>query len=79
VLVDGATPTAKMGRRFWYTLYKDAMDGLLEQLEGVAADQGSSSAEVVLSNYISETERRQYRREAMREELAAVFGGESDV
>ena len=74
VLVDGETPSAKMGRRFWYTIYKDAVDRMEDQLEGVADDQGSSSINVIMSNYISEDEKRQYRRDAMREELAAVFG-----
>lgn len=73
VTVDGDTPTAKMGRRFWYTTYKDAIDDLVTRLEGVAADQGSASAEVVVSNYLSDEALRQYRRDAMRETLATVF------
>ncbi|WP_089673869.1 hypothetical protein [Halohasta litchfieldiae] len=71
--VDGATPTAKMGRRFWYSIYSDATEAFVEQLGGIASDQGSSSAEIVYSNYLSEEDRRKGRR-AMREELAQVFG-----
>jgi len=40
VTVDGETPTAKMGRRLWYTMYKNAVTELAEELEEVAADQG---------------------------------------
>jgi len=73
VRVRGETPTSKMGRRFWYTAYANAQKRLLENLDAIAADQGSSDASVVLKNYLSETERRQYRREYMRERLAEAF------
>jgi len=78
VTVEGEIPTAKLGRRFWYTLYKDSMGELRKQLEGVATDQDSASADVVLANYLSEGERWKQRHEAMREELVAVFGGENN-
>ncbi|MFD1562538.1 tyrosine-type recombinase/integrase [Haloarchaeobius amylolyticus] len=74
VRVRGETPTSKMGRRFWYTAYANAQKQLLENLDAIAADQGSSDASVVLKNYLSEAERRQYRREYMRERLAEAFG-----
>ena len=77
VTVEGTTPTAKMGRRFWYTTYNEAVKQMMEGLEGIAADQGSSSTEIVSQNYLSEAEKRRYRRESMREELSAVFGEES--
>ena len=73
VTVEGATPTAKMGRRFWYTTYNEAVKQMMEGLEGIAADQGSSSTEIVSQNYLSEAEKRRYRREAMCDELKAVF------
>jgi len=47
---------------------------MMEGLEGIAADQGSASTDVVSQNYLSEAEKRRYRRESMREELSAVFG-----
>ncbi|AFK21284.1 site-specific integrase (plasmid) [Haloferax mediterranei ATCC 33500] len=78
VTVDGKVPTAKLCRRFWYTAYQEAVDDMLAQLEGVAADQGSKSASVVMSNYLSEERRRSFRRQAMREKLAAVFESEAD-
>ncbi|KAB1189919.1 tyrosine-type recombinase/integrase [Haloferax sp. MBLA0076] len=78
VTVDGETPTAKLCRRFWYTAYQEAVDDMLSQLEGVAADQGSKSTEVVMSNYLSEERRRSFRRQAMREKLAAVFESDTD-
>jgi integrase len=74
VSVEGDTPTAKMGRRFWYTTYNEAVKQMMAGLEGIAADQGSSSTEIVSQNYLSEAEKRRYRRESMREELNEVFG-----
>ena len=74
VTVEGATPTAKMGRRFWYTTYNEAVKQMMEGLEGIAADQGSSSTEIVSQNYLSEAEKRRYRRESMCDELNEVFG-----
>jgi integrase len=78
VTVEDETPTAKMGRRFWYTTYNEAVKQMMEGLEGIAADQGSSSTEIVSQNYLSEAEKRRYRREAMCEELSMVFGNGSD-
>ncbi|EMA36300.1 tyrosine-type recombinase/integrase [Halobiforma nitratireducens] len=75
VRVQGELPTSKMGRRFWYTTYNRAMTNLRENLDVIAAEQGSSDSAVVMKNYLSEDERRQYRREFMREQLEDVFGG----
>jgi len=47
---------------------------MMEGLKGIAADQGSTSTEIVSQNYLSESEKRRYRRESMREELSGVFG-----
>jgi integrase len=77
VTVEGETPTAKMGRRFWYTTYNEAVKQMMEGLEGIAADQGSSSTEIVSQNYLSEAEKRRYRHESMRDELSEVFGDPS--
>jgi len=74
ISVEGELPTAKMGRRFWYTTYNEAVKQMMEGLEGIAADQGSSSTEIVSQNYLSEAEKRRYRRESMRNELNEVFG-----
>ncbi|MFP8891859.1 tyrosine-type recombinase/integrase (plasmid) [Natrialbaceae archaeon A-CW2] len=73
VRVGDDKPTSKMGRRFWYTTYLESQKQLLESLDVIAADQGSSDASVVLKNYLSEEERRKYRREFMRERLAEAF------
>ena len=78
VTVEGEPPTAKMGRRFWYTTYNEAVKEMLSGLEEVAADQGSASAEIVSQNYLSEAEKRRYRRESMREELTRSFGDQKD-
>ena len=73
VTVAGGTPTPKHGRRFWYSLYGDAVREVAERFADVAEEQGSASARVVLDNYLSEAERRKHRREAMRAELRAAF------
>ncbi|GCF16139.1 hypothetical protein Harman_40740 [Haloarcula mannanilytica] len=73
VTVDGARPTPKTGRRFWYTTYGAAVRRVAERFEGVAAEQGSASAQVVLDNYLSESEARSHRRAEMRETLAGLF------
>ncbi|WP_425499823.1 tyrosine-type recombinase/integrase [Natrinema caseinilyticum] len=73
VRVRGESPTSKMGRRFWYTTYLDSQKRLLENVDAIAADQGSADPSVVLKNYLSEAERRRYRREYMRERLAKAF------
>ncbi|ELY68928.1 tyrosine-type recombinase/integrase [Natrinema versiforme] len=73
VRVRGEWPTSKTGRRFWYTTYNQAMTDLLDNLDVIAGEQGSSDPSVVLKNYLSEAERRKYRREFMRERLAEAF------
>lgn len=74
VTVGDETPKAKMGRRFWYNSYQEAVSQLLDQLDEIAAEQGSDSAEVVMQNYLSEERRRSHRRDAMRDTLNSVFG-----
>lgn len=73
VTVDGDTPTPKTGRRFWYTTYGAAVRRVAERFEDVAAEQGSASAQVVLDNYLSESEARSHRRAEMRETLTGLF------
>lgn len=75
VTVDGEMPTPKMGRRYWYTAYGDAVRRVAEQFADVAAEQGSKSVEVVLDNYLSEAEKRRHRREEMRDNLEGLFAG----
>lgn len=73
VTVAGGTPTPKMGRRFWYSLYGDAVRQLAERYTPIAEDQGSSDPGVILDNYLSETERRKHRRKIMHDELANLL------
>ncbi len=77
VRVYGEQPTSKMGRRFWYTTYADAVSELTDDLEMIAAEQGSADPSVVLKNYLSKAEQRKYRREYMRERLAEAFEGDN--
>lgn len=78
VRVDGTTPTPRTARRFWYATYVDATAAALDHLDGIAADQGSASPEVVFRNYLSETRRRAIRRRFMRESLAEAFDAAAD-
>lgn len=72
--IDGATPSPKLARRFWYDAYASSMEVVLGSLDEVAAEQGSTSPEVVLRNYLSEARARKLRQEYMREQLADAFG-----
>jgi integrase len=74
VHVDGGLPKPHMARRFWYSQYQDALADVLDRLNVIADEQGSSSADVVHQNYLSEEKRRKARRPAMRESLADAFG-----
>lgn len=73
VTVDGAVPTPKMGRRYWYTAYGQAVKRVVERFEDIADEQGSSSAEVVLDNYLAKHEKRRHRRSEMRRDLNRLF------
>ncbi|EMA54383.1 integrase family protein [Halococcus salifodinae DSM 8989] len=73
VTVAGKTPTPKMGRRFWYSLYGEAVQQIAERYTPIAEDQGSSDPGVVLDNYLSEAEQRKHRREAMHDELVTLL------
>ena len=75
VQVHGESPSPKMGRRFWYQQYSEAVSELMEELSAIAGDQGSASETVVWESYNDEATRRQLRRDAMREKLAAAFEG----
>ena len=74
--IGGASPSPKMGRRFWYDAYSSSLDVVLGSLDEIAAEQGSASADVVLQNYLSDSRARKLRREYMRDQLAAAFGEE---
>lgn len=71
--IDGEKPVPQMGRRFWYDAYSSALDIVLEGIDEIAAEQGSSSPEVVLQNYLSDERLRTLRRDHMRESLANAF------
>jgi hypothetical protein len=73
VRVRGELPTSKMGRRFWYSAYADAVEIVIERLQSVAHEQGSSDPMVVFRNYLSEEKRREYLRDSMYDHLAEAF------
>lgn len=73
--IGGEKPVPGMGRRFWYDAYSSSLSVILDELEAVAAEQGSSSAEVILTNYLSEERLRRLRRDHMRGRLAEAFEG----
>ena len=74
--IGGEKPVPQMGRRFWYDAYSSALDIVLEGIDEIAAEQGSSSPDVILQNYLSDERLRTLRRDQMRERLAAAFEGE---
>ncbi|WP_206731804.1 tyrosine-type recombinase/integrase [Halorubrum amylolyticum] len=78
VRVRGELPTSKMGRRFWYSAYADAVEVVIERLQSVAHEQGSSDPMVVFRNYLSEEKRREYLRDAMYDRLAEAFEGSTE-
>lgn len=71
--IDGQRPSPQLCRRFWYDAYSAVLDGVLEGIEAIAAEQGSSDPHVVMQNYLSDSRSRQLRREFMREQLAVAF------
>ncbi|MCW8173704.1 hypothetical protein D8S78_24150 [Natrialba swarupiae] len=72
VRVQGNLPTSKMGRRFWYSTYADAVETIIDRLQSVAHEQG-----VVIQWWCFRTtsrkKRRGYLRDAMRDRLEKAF------
>jgi site-specific recombinase XerD len=75
--IQGERPSPQLCRRFWYDTYTAVLEGVLEGVEEIAAEQGSSDPQVVMQNYLSDSRSRQLRREFMREQLMGIFRGES--
>lgn len=73
VRIDGQRPVPKMGRRFWYRTYSEAIEQVAQQLRDIAEEQGSRDPQVVVDNYLSSTERRKQRRTYMADRLAGLF------
>ncbi|SFL68567.1 hypothetical protein SAMN04487950_4602 [Halogranum rubrum] len=67
--IDGERPSPQLCRRFWYDTYTAVLEGV----EEIAAEQGSSDPQVVMQNYLSDSRSRRVRREFMREQLAEAF------
>jgi site-specific recombinase XerD len=76
--IDGERPSPQLCRRYWYDTYTSVLEGVLDELEGIAAEQGSDDPSVVMSNYLSEERARRVRREFMRAELAEAFEGATE-
>jgi site-specific recombinase XerD len=71
--IEGERPSPQLCRRFWYDRYAEALDAVVDELEDVAAEQGSADPEVVMQNYLSADRARRLRRERMRANLATAF------
>jgi hypothetical protein len=71
--IEGERPSPQLCRRFWYDTYTAVLEGVLEGVEEIAAEQGSSDPQVVMQNYLSDSRSRQLRREFMREQLTDIF------
>ncbi|THE63128.1 site-specific integrase [Salinadaptatus halalkaliphilus] len=72
--IEGKRPSPQLCRRFWYDTYTVALEGVLEGINEIAAEQGSSDPQVVMQNYLSDSRSRQVRREFMQDQLNAAFG-----
>ena len=71
--IEGERPSPQLCRRFWYDTYTAVLEGVLEGVEDIAAEQGSSDPQVVMRNYLSDSRSRRVRREFMRDQLDAAF------
>ncbi len=72
--IEGERPSPQLCRRFWYDTYTAVLEGVLEGVDEIAAEQGSSDPRVVMQNYLSDSRSRRVRREFMREQLEDAFG-----
>ena len=72
--IGGERPSPQLCRRFWYDTYTAVLEGVLEGVDEIAAEQGSSDPRVVMQNYLSDSRARRVRREFMRDQLNAAFG-----
>jgi site-specific recombinase XerD len=75
--IAGERPSPQLCRRFWYDTYTAVLEGVLEGVDEIAAEQGSSDPRVVMQNYLSDSRSRRLRREFMRDQLDAAFGERS--
>ena len=72
--IKGERPNPQLCRRFWYDTYTAVLEGVLEGVDEIAAEQGSNDPRVVMQNYLSDSRSRRVRREFMRDQLNAAFG-----
>lgn len=47
-----SVPSPQLSRRFWYDTYTAILKGVLEGVDEIAAEQGSSDPQVVMQNYL---------------------------
>ncbi|WP_311136471.1 tyrosine-type recombinase/integrase [Natronosalvus halobius] len=73
--IEGERPSPQLCRRFWYDTYTTVLEGVLEGVDEIASEQGSSDPRVVMQNYLSDSRSRRVRREFMQEQLNAAFKG----
>ncbi|WP_058992314.1 site-specific integrase [Haloarcula sp. CBA1127] len=77
VSVDGQLATPRTARRFWYSTYSSAMVDIRAEMDEIADEQGAQSGTVVWEQYLSKTDRRRRRRQAMAAKLTDAFGIEN--
>lgn len=75
--IEGERPSPQLCRRFWYDTYTAVLEGVLEGVDEIAAEQGSNDPRVVMQNYLSDSRSRRVRREFMREQLDTAFSGDT--
>lgn len=71
--VEGVSVSPKLCRRYWYDAYTSVLEAVLEGVEDIASEQGSSDPQVVMQNYLSDDRARTVRRGFMRDQLAEAF------
>lgn len=74
--IEGERPSPQLCRRFWYDTYTAVLEGMLEGVEEIVVEQGSSDPEVIMvimQSYLSDFRSRRVRREFIRERLDVAF------
>lgn len=74
-LEDGGVPTPQTARRFWYNTHSEGIQVLVDAMQVIANEQGSTDPMVVIRNYLSKQRRLEILRDHMAKELASAFEG----
>lgn len=73
VTIDGKVATPKHGRSFYYNILASAETDLLEMAGKIAEEQGASDPASVRDYYLTDENRRQYRRIFFRHRIRQIL------